>query len=79
MGTVRLECPAAPGDIAVALSSTKPAIAQPSSASVTVPAGEQIVPFTVMTNPVFVTSKPAIKAKANGVTKSKAFVVNPTP
>jgi hypothetical protein len=39
----------------------------------------QTAPFEVMTNPVFVTSKPAIKAKANGVTKSKDLVVNPTP
>jgi hypothetical protein len=78
-GTVTLECPAAPGDITVALSSTKPAAAAPADASITVPAGARTAPFAVATTPVTVLTKPSIRARANGVTKAKTLAVTPAP
>jgi hypothetical protein len=76
-GTVALECAAGPGDIVVALSSSKPATAWPAAPTVTVPFGSATAVFTVATAPVTVVTKPAIKATANGVTKSKTLIVNP--
>jgi len=76
-GTVTLDCAAGPGPITVDLSSTQPAIASPTTANVTIPAGSTSAPFAVVTTPVTKVTKPAIKGTANGVTKSKTLVVNP--
>jgi hypothetical protein len=76
-GTVTLDCAAGPGPITVDLSSTQPAIASPTTANVTIPAGSTSAPFGVVTTPVTKVTKPAIKGTANGVTKSKTLVVNP--
>jgi uncharacterized repeat protein (TIGR03803 family) len=75
-GVVTLECAAGPGDIVVTLSSSKPAIASPAAPTVTVSFGARTAPFTVTTVPVGSTTKAAIKATANGVTKSKTLTVN---
>jgi hypothetical protein len=42
-----------------------------------VPVGVATAPFTVTTVPVTATVKAAIKASANGVTKSKTLTVKP--
>ena len=76
-GTITLECAAGPGPIEVTLWSTKPATAAPASASIVMPVGAIALQFTVTTVPVTATVKPAIKASANGVTKSKALTVQP--
>jgi len=76
-GKVTLECPAAPGDIVVTLSSTNPEVASPTVTSLTIPAGEKTGTFTVTTADVNVFSTATIKAKANGVTRSKKLKVNP--
>jgi hypothetical protein len=76
-GTVALECPAAPGDIAVALRSTKPGAALPEVTELVVPQGAASGGFGVTTFPVVVTTKPSLKATANGITKAKVLVVTP--
>ena len=76
-GTVTLQCAAAPDDITVALSSTKPAVAQPDVTSLLIPAGTRTMTFTVNTNAVIETKKAAITATANGITKSSTLTVTP--
>jgi choice-of-anchor C domain-containing protein len=76
-GTVALECPAAPGDIVVALRSTKPGAALPDVSEFVVPQGAGSGEFGVTTFPVIVTTKPSLKATANGITKAKVLVVTP--
>jgi hypothetical protein len=78
-GIVALQCAAGPGDITVALSSTKPDIAAPATATVTIPVGTNFLPFEVTTTPVTEESKSVISATANGVKRSKALVVTPGP
>lgn len=75
-GTVDLEC-AAPHDIEVALSSKTPAIAQPGSPTLLVPAGTPSQTFPIATTAVAAPRKVSIKASAYGTTKSKALTVNP--
>jgi hypothetical protein len=60
-GTVKLQC-AAPADIIVTLSSTVPAVAQPSAPGITVPQGANTGVFTVLTTPVTATTTASIKA-----------------
>ncbi|HJX26906.1 MAG TPA: hypothetical protein VJ885_03260, partial [Thermoanaerobaculia bacterium] len=76
-GTVTLECPAAPGNVTVALSSSTTAVARPAVASVTIPAGSSTATFTVTTADVSAVSYATIKAVAGGVTKSVRLTVNP--
>jgi len=76
-GAVKLECKAGPGPITVTLSSSKPATAAPSPGNVTIPVGMTSAPFVVTTVPVAAIVKAAIKATANGVTKSKTLTVKP--
>lgn len=73
--TARLECKAAPGDIVVELSSSNPAVAQTGTLTLVVPAGTQSVPFEVTTSPVATTTKPKIRASANGILKSRTLTV----
>ena len=76
-GTVNLDCAAAPGDIVVALSSSKPAVAQPDVATLLFPAGTKTQTFSITTRTVTVATGVAIKAAANGIAKSKKLTVNP--
>jgi len=76
-GQVTLECAAAPGDIIVTLSSSKPAVASPTVTSLTIPAGSISATFTVNTNPVSVGTTVAIRAKASGITRSRKLTVTP--
>lgn len=76
-GTVTLECPAAPGSIVVALSSSSPAVANPAASSLTIPAGSTQGTFTVTTADVSIQSSASIKAVASGITKSLKLTVNP--
>lgn len=75
VATAKLECKAAPGEIVIELSSSNPAVAQPGTATVVVPAGTQSVPFAVGTAPVAATAKPKIRAEANGILKSRTLTV----
>lgn len=75
-GTVTLECPAGPGDITVALSSSITAAATV-PASIVITAGTTSKTFTVTTFAVSATTKPIIKAAAAGVTKNVTLTVNP--
>jgi acetyl esterase/lipase len=76
-GTVVLECPAAPGGIAVALSSTSTAVARTDVASLIIPAGQTQGTFTVTTADVTVQSFATVKATVNGVSKSVKLTVDP--
>lgn len=76
-GTVTLECPAGPGDIVVALSSTSTGVAHPDVASLTIPAGASQGTFPVTTADVTVQSFATIKATANGLAKSVKLTVDP--
>ncbi|MES1244246.1 MAG: alpha/beta hydrolase fold domain-containing protein [Acidobacteriota bacterium] len=76
-GTVTLECPAAPGDVVVALSSSSPGVANPTTPSLTIPAGSSQGTFTVNTADVATQSSPSIKAVAGGITKSVKLTVDP--
>lgn len=76
-GAVTLECVAPAGDIVVALSSSKPSVANPTMSSITIPAGSATGTFTVSTADVSQASTANIKAMANGVTKSVKLTVNP--
>jgi len=76
-GTVTLECPAAPGDIVVSLSSQNPAVANPTAASITIPQGQTTGAFTVATADVSTIRYAVIKAKANGITKHRKLTVHP--
>lgn len=75
--TVTLECPAAPGPISVALSSSNTAVATPAVGSVTLPAGAKTATFQVNAADVSATSTANIQARANGVTKTAKITVDP--
>jgi hypothetical protein len=76
-GTVTLDCAAAPGNITVNLSSSKPATASPAVGSIVIAAGSTTGSFVVNTNPVAAVTTATIKATANGKTKSAKLTVNP--
>ncbi len=76
-GTVTLECAAAPGNVTVALSTTTSAVARPTVASLTIPAGSTTGTFSVTTADVAAVSYATIKAVAGGVTKTVRLTVNP--
>jgi hypothetical protein len=78
-GLVSLPCPAGPGDIEVALTSTKAFIAEPTTDTILIPFGTQDMPFEVRTTPVFAPVTLAIKATANEVTKSRKLALEPVP
>ena len=77
VGTVKLDCGAQPADLTVTLSSSKPAVAAPTAASIVIPAGTDSKTFDVTTSPVAASTSASIKASALGTTKSKKLVVNP--
>ncbi len=76
-GTVTLDCGAAPQDLAVALSSSKPAIAQPTVPSLLFPAGTHTLVFSIATGNVNATTSATIKASARGISKGKKLTVIP--
>lgn len=76
-GTVTLECAAAPGPITVSLSSSNTAVARPDAASLTIATGQTSGTFSITTADVSAVSSAAIRATANGVTKSVTLTVNP--
>lgn len=76
-GTVTLECPAAPGDIVVGLTSGSPSIAKPAVASLTIPAGSTTGTFTLTTADVATVSSASIRATANNQARSAVLTVNP--
>jgi hypothetical protein len=76
VGTVTLECPAAPGNIVVTLTSGNPAVANVVP-SIRVPAGSTTATFHVSTSDVSVVSYANIRATANGVWKAVRLTVNP--
>ena len=75
-GTVTLECPAAPGNIVVTLTSSNTAVANVVP-SIRVPAGATSAPFHVSTADVSAVSYANIRATANGVWKAVRLQVNP--
>jgi hypothetical protein len=75
-GTVTLECPAAPGNIVVTLTSGNPAVANVVP-SIRVPAGSATATFHVSTADVSAVSYATIRATASGVWKSVKLTVNP--
>jgi hypothetical protein len=76
VGTVTLECPAAPGNIVVTLTSSNTAVAS-TPASLTIPAGSATGTFTVTTADVSAVSSANIKAIANGIVRTVTLTVNP--
>jgi hypothetical protein len=74
-GTVTLDCDAAPQDLAVALSSTKPAIAQPTVTSLLFPVGTKTLMFSISTSSVNATTSATINASAKGISKGKKLTV----
>jgi hypothetical protein len=79
VGTMTLQCPAAPGDIEVTLASKNPSIANPTVSHITIPFGTQVMTFDLTTTPVTRVYTPAISATANGVKRSRALTVSPAP
>lgn len=75
--TVTLQCAAAPGDIAVGVTSSSPSLATPSVPTLTIPAGSTTGTFTLSTIAVSATSTSSIRATANGSAKSVTLTVNP--
>jgi hypothetical protein len=76
-GTVTLECPAAPGSVDVALSTSSTKVANPEAPILTIPAGSTQGTFTVSTVDVSAQSSASIKAVAGGITKSVKLTVDP--
>jgi hypothetical protein len=76
-GVAKLECQAGPGPVRIELASTSVAAASPTPSSITLAPGVQSGAFQVVTTPVAVTTKPTIKATANGIMKSKVLTVLP--
>lgn len=76
-GTVTLECAAAPGDVAVAVTSSSNSVARPASSTVVVPAGQASADFSVTTADVASPSTANIRAAAAGIAKTVTLTVNP--
>jgi trimeric autotransporter adhesin len=76
-GTVTLECPAAPGAVAVSLTSSNSAVAQPTQPSITLPAGATTGTFSVRTTAVTSDTSVTIYAWVFGVRKGVTFTVTP--
>ncbi|MGH9309706.1 MAG: hypothetical protein ACRD1U_10055 [Vicinamibacterales bacterium] len=76
-GTVTLECPAAPGAIVVGLTSGNRAVAVPTVASVTIPAGGTTASFGVRTSAVSTNTNVPIHAWVFGVRRTATLSVRP--
>jgi probable HAF family extracellular repeat protein len=75
-GIVVLQCPAAPGDIVVTLTSSNPAVATV-PASITIPFGSSFGAFAIDTSKVADFTAVTITAKANGTFKAAILTVYP--
>ncbi|HEX7181610.1 MAG TPA: SBBP repeat-containing protein [Thermoanaerobaculia bacterium] len=73
---VFLECPAAPGDVVVKLSSSNAAVAWPSAPSIVIPAGATTGRFTISTADVAATQFVDIRANTAGGGKIVRLQVN---
>jgi Pectate lyase superfamily protein/Carboxypeptidase regulatory-like domain len=76
-GTLTLDNATALGDITVTLESGNPLVAHPTVNTLTIPAGQVTMDFSVVTTDVSNVSYAIIKAKANGVTRSVQLIVKP--
>ena len=76
-GTVKLECNAAPGSITVALSSSKPNVANPNVSNLVFAPGSDTNTFTITTTSVIAPTIAKISASSGGVVKTKKLAVNP--
>jgi hypothetical protein len=76
-GVVTLECPAAPGAVAVTLTSTNPTVAAPTASSITLPAGATTGSFSVRTTAVSAETPVTIYAWVFGVRKGVTLTVTP--
>ena len=77
VGTATLECKAALGPITVKLESSRPAVAYPVAASISVPQGIKSATFDVATNAVLSKTIATISGTANGITRSKVVTIIP--
>jgi PKD repeat protein len=75
-GVVKLECHAPDGGVTVNLSSNNPSVANPVLGSIIIPKGASSKSFTVRTANVSSARSAAIKATANGISKSVVLTVN---
>jgi probable HAF family extracellular repeat protein len=78
VGKVVLECPAAPGDITVTLTSADPALASV-PASITIAAGAVSGTFPITTTAVTTNTTVAIQAAANGRSRVANLTIKPIP
>ena len=76
-GTVSLECPAAPGNVAVTLRSSNAFVAAPVTSTVTIPAGATSATFSVQTSTVDASTPVSIEAWVFGVRKAATLTVTP--
>jgi probable HAF family extracellular repeat protein len=76
-GTITLECPAAPGAIAVTLTSSAPGVASPTTSSIVIPVGARTGSFTIRTAAVAANTPVTISAWAFGVRKTATLTVSP--
>ncbi|HYE15964.1 MAG TPA: hypothetical protein VD968_16090, partial [Pyrinomonadaceae bacterium] len=76
VGTVTLECSAAPGDILVTLEATAPGAASVPP-SMVVPAGSKSATFSVTTKAVTSSRTVTVKATTGGVSVSASLIVDP--
>jgi probable HAF family extracellular repeat protein len=76
-GTVTLDCPAAPGNVTVTLSSGNSAVAAPTVSSIVIPAGVQTGSFSVRTVPVTANTTVNIYATVFGTRKGASLTVRP--
>ncbi|MEN3337701.1 MAG: hypothetical protein V7647_1377 [Acidobacteriota bacterium] len=76
-GVATAECAAPSGGLSVALSSTNPAVATPTTSSIVLAAGSTKGSFSVRTTKPAATTTVTIRASAHAVTKSAALTVTP--
>lgn len=76
-GDITLDCPAPTGGAVVSLSSTNTAAAQPTTSSITIPAGGATGSFSVRTSPVAADTPVTIWATIYGVRKGTTLTVRP--
>jgi hypothetical protein len=76
-GTVTLEAPAAPGAVVVQLSSSNPALANPTVSSVTIPQGATTATFTIVTQAVSASTQVVITASTLDKSKTGTLTLNP--
>jgi hypothetical protein len=77
-GAVTLECPAAPGQIVVTLTTNRPDVAFPVPATLTIPSGSTRATFVLFTVGGGTSSQSVtLTATANGVSANTSLTVNP--